>query len=56
MQVYFKLQKSLFNVKKYGDRGRGAGGREFWYNSSKFYSDNTYYFWLSAFSNLRAMP
>ena len=25
MQVYFKLQKSLFNVKKYGDRGRGEG-------------------------------
>ena len=29
INIIFKLQKSLFNVKKYGDRGRGAGGREF---------------------------
>ena len=49
MQVYFSLQKSLFNVKKYGAQ---VGDCEFWYNPSKFYSDITYYFWLSTFSNL----
>ena len=30
-----------FNVKNYGGRGQGVGNREFWYTSSKFYSDNT---------------
>ena len=36
-------------------RIQGAGDIEFWYTSSKFYSDTTYHFWLSTFSNLSAM-
>ena len=47
--VKYSLQKLLFNVKMYG---AGVEGRDFWYNSSKFYSDSTYYFWLWTFSNL----
>ena len=40
MQVR-SLQKSLFYVKNYEDLGQGAEEREFWYSSSKFYSDIT---------------
>ena len=35
--------------------GRGATDHEFWYISSKFYSDITYYFWLLTFFNLSTM-
>ena len=51
--IFFHSLKSLFKkLKKYGSRGWGTEDLEFWYNSSKFYSD--IYFWLSMFSNLRA--
>ena len=39
--------------KVWGPSWKG-GDREIWYTSSKFYSDITYYFWLSIFSNRRA--
>ena len=41
--------------KKVWGLGSRARDHEFWYASSKFYSDITYYFCLSPFSNLRAM-
>ena len=52
MQIWFSLQKSLLYVKNYGSQGVGAGDHGFWYSSSTFYSDITYYFWLSTFTNL----
>ena len=38
-----------------GGQGWGARDHEFWYISSKFYSDITYYFWLLTFFNLSTM-
>ena len=55
IKVKFSLQKPLFYVKRYGGRGGGAGDHEFWYTSSKVYSDITYYLFLAITSNLRAM-
>ena len=37
------MQKSLFNIKKYGSQGwGGAKDHEFWYTFSKDYSDIIY--------------
>ena len=36
------MQKSLFNIKKYGSQGWGAKDHEFWYTFSKDYSDIIY--------------
>ena len=52
--IIILVSYKIVNVKKYGVRGRGAQDLEVWYTSSKFYSDITYYFWLSTSSNLRA--
>ena len=41
MQVSFSLKKSLF-IKKYEGQCRGTEDCEFWYTSSKFYSDIYY--------------
>ena len=44
MQVYFLLQKYLFDVKKYGTRGgRGTGTANFWYTYLLVYSNKLAY-------------
>ena len=41
-------------VKKYGSRSGGAGDREFYFTSLKFYCDITCQFWFLTFYNLRS--